>query len=145
MTMKDLYDKMASAGLQMQHVLVLAGMLGTGDGEGLPELLDELLDGYAEQLLRCFPDLPVQLLHAREDLEDDEWRKLFCEWALQHNKLGLVVQFATAPELFGMPVSTDPASPCPYRSAWLYGDSLEEVVQRGLDWDAACRAQVAKT
>lgn len=132
--MKQLQERLTRAAVRMDALLLLAGMVNDGDAiaEPLRDLLDEQEDAA---LLRCFPRMPAGLLRLRdEDL--DEWRAAFCDWATAAGALGFVVRFATPV----LPSGDGSGSWCRYTSAWLYGDTLDEAVERGLAWAAARRA-----
>jgi len=140
-TMEKLRDQLNDATLRMDAVLLLAGMLNDGNAvaEPLSELLADDLD--ESDMQRCFPGIPTALLAEMED--EREFCECFCEWASDAGKLGFVVKFARPVMTWNMDADASHYSWGRYNTAWLYGDTLDEAVARGLAW-AADREAVEK-
>lgn len=133
-TMEKLREQLDDATLRIDAVLLLAGMLNNGDAvaEPLSELLADDLD--KSDMQRCFPGIPPTLLDAMDD--EREFLDSFCAWAIDASKLGFVVKFARPVMTWSLDVDAASYSWGLYNTAWLYGDSLDEVVARGLAWAA---------
>ncbi len=132
--MKILYEKFADAMMRMEALVCIAGMLG--DSGSVSEPLEELLREDAITLKRCFPDMPEWLEKA---LEDGKFAaEAFNEWAVACGKLGFALKVATPvinrTERGGRSYSWDH-----YDTTWVYGDTLDEAVLRGLAWVAERR------
>ena len=131
-TMEKLREQLADATLRMDAVLLLAGMLNNGDAvaEPLSELLADDLD--ESDMQRCFPGIPPALLDEMDD--EREFRDSFCAWAIDSGKLGFVVKFARPVMTWNLQADAASYSWGRYNTAWLYADTLDEVMARGLEW-----------
>lgn len=133
--MHKLSEQLSDATLRIDAVLLLAGMLNNGSAvaEPLRELLaDDLLD--EADMERCFPGIPPALLAEMDD--EREFRECFCEWASDAGKLGFVVKFARPAMTWNLDFDAASYSWGRYNTVWLYGDTLDEAVARGLAWAA---------
>ena len=127
--MKTIYDRLNDATLRMESMVLLAGMLG--DGDSLPDVLSELLEDDPDTLAKCFPDMPKALASCEES---DDFKESFMDWAYRSNKYGFVIQFARPVMDWSADGKSAGFSWGYYNTAWLYGDTLEEAVERGLQW-----------
>jgi hypothetical protein len=129
--MKKLYERLDDATMRMENVVLLAGMLN--DGMAMADPLRELLDSEDDETLQqCFPDMPAALLAERDD--EALFRESFCEWAYRTNKWGFAVQFARPVMEWNAKCDSASFSWGYYKTAWLYGDTLEQAVKRGIQW-----------
>lgn len=129
--MKKMYEQLEEAMLRMDAVVVLAGMLN--DGDAMADPLRELLEEEDDSTLQdCFPDMPASLLADRDD--EALFRDSFSWWATQEGKRGFAVKFARPVMTFRSVGGSASFSWGHYHTAWLYGDTLNEAVQRGLQW-----------
>jgi hypothetical protein len=142
--MKALYDRLNDATVRMDQVLLLAGMLC--DGDAVADPLRELLEDDPDTLKRCFPDMPAEFA---EVSDTDEFKETFLEWAYLGNKWGFVVQFARPVMDWSADGNSAGFSWGYYNTAWFYGDTLDEAVERGLQWaverEAAEKAKPKKS
>lgn len=127
--MKAYYERLSEATVRMEQMVLLAGMLS--DGDSLPGVMSELLDEDPDVQKRCFPDMPDEISSLNEA---DEFKEAFMHWAWSSNKWGFVVQFARPVMRWDKAGTSADFSWGYYNTAWLYGDSIEEVVDRGLAW-----------
>jgi hypothetical protein len=138
--MKKLYQRLSDAEARLDVVVCIAGMLG--DGDALAEPLEDLLEEEPAVLRLCFPDLPdwvEQALDSRRDVAGT-----FAEWAVQEGRLGFAVKISTPVMRQSRPNSWS-FSWGHYRTCWVYGETLEQAVQKGLEWVADRRkAEQAK-
>lgn len=129
--MKKLYEQLDEYTLRMDAVVLLAGMVN--DGDAMADPLRELLeDEDDETLQRCFPDMPAELLAERDD--EDLFRESFCWWANASGKWGFAVKFARPVMTWNAAGDSSSFTWGRYNTAWLYGDTLDEVVRRGKQW-----------
>lgn len=132
--MEKLREYLNDATLRMDAVLLLAGMLNNGDAVAGP-LSEMLADDLDESgMRRCFPGSPPALL---DEMNDERgFCESFCEWAIDTGKLGFVVKFARPVMTWNLKADASSFSWGRYNTAWLYADTLDEVVARGLEWAA---------
>ncbi|MCY1365043.1 hypothetical protein D9M69_518740 [compost metagenome] len=129
--MKDLHEKLEEATVRMSQIILLAGMLN--DGDALPDPLRDLLEEEDDKTLReCFPDMPAAMLDDRES--EELFREDFACWAHQAGKLGFVIQFDRPVMRYAADGRSAGYSWGLYAQHWAYGDTLDEVVAKGLEW-----------
>lgn len=134
--MSSLFDRLYEASLRMESIINVAGMI-TADGS-FSDPLEDFLDDNDEELKRCFPDMPACVLEAMDDRH--ERGDVFTEWALESGKLGFLVQFST-PTMEHHPKSNSWSfSWSSYYTRWVYGDTFDLAVERGLEWAEERRA-----
>lgn len=132
---------LSEAVARMEVVICIAGMMT--DIDCIPEPLQDFLSYEDEEAIkRCFPDAPPSVLACIGDTR--EFTGAFADWALQANKLGFLVQFAT-------PVMTpwgDGANSYSWghcNTGWVYGETLAQATKKGLQWVAKRRrAELAR-
>ncbi|MBK1613358.1 hypothetical protein CKO44_07725 [Rubrivivax gelatinosus] len=137
--MKSIFEKLNSVEARVEQVIWLAAMLGPIDAR-VAEPLDKLLSEDIEQVQAVFPDLPPAVAEELEWSLGQEADDAFREWAVEAGRLGFLIQIAT-------PVLTwlDDGHPesfswsC-YRTGWVYGDTLDEALAKGLEFVASRRA-----
>lgn len=125
--MKTIYTSLNDATARLGIVISIAGAVAADDA-----LSDDLNDFMAQQTFEeiedCLGKLPDDL---KDALEDDE---AFCSWAIQNDKLGFIVEIHTPDMRLGY------FSWGNYFTKWVYGDSFEEAVEKGIEWVASVRA-----
>lgn len=133
----QLYEQLEQATARIEQLLHIGGMVAGSDS--MPDPLRDLLDEDDETLTMVFPGLPDWVKEAMSDR--DEGPDAFHQWVHDSGALGFVVQFAT-------PLMRDLDSPgCgtfswgSYYTHWVYGDTLEQAIERGLAWVDERRAR----
>lgn len=130
--MKAIREKLSEAFVRMNRVVLLAGAHVEFDVL-TSDLKDAIDDAYGD-LYRLFPDAPRGLI--------DESEELFFEWLFcESGKTGFLVCFQTP--IIEHDVAQES---CSYSWGyttlqWEYGDTLDEVVEKGLAWAASVRAE----
>ena len=107
------------------------------------ELFDFLIDCDRDDFNTLFPE---------DDDDDDLWmsfrdaattkcgfpHEMLCEWFYEAGFYGFMVKFAT-------PIMDDGTySWGMYRTQWVYGDTVDEAMERGFKWVASQREAEAK-
>jgi hypothetical protein len=112
--------------------MFLAGSVA--DGFDLPkDLSDFLTDNTEKEIQQVIEGFPSGLLEeGAADLSQA------AEWFLSYGRLGYLVNVAT-PVMRPVADGVRSYSWRRYRTRWLYGETMENVVQKALDWAAACR------
>lgn len=133
--MKAIFEKLYDATLRMDRVIFLAGAMGGGDV--LPDDLDSFLDEDFEGIRECLGPLPDWLegeinagRHCRAEA--------FSEWTADEVMFGFIVQFAT-PVMTPIGKESHSYSWGYYNTKWLYGNTIDEAVEKGLAWAAERR------
>jgi hypothetical protein len=126
--MKTIYTSLNDATARLGIVISIAGAVAADDA-----LSDDLNDFLAQQ---TFEEIEDCLGKLPDDLKDVwEFDEEICDWAIQNNKLGFIVEIHT-PDM-----SRGHFSWGNYFTKWVYGDSFEEAVAKGLEWVASVRAK----
>lgn len=139
--MKAIFEQLFDATVRMDRVIFLAGAMGGGDA--LPDDLDSFLDEDFEVIRECLGPLPDWL-----EGEIDSGRhcrgEAFSEWTADEEMFGFIVQFAT-PVMTPIGKGSRSYSWGYYNTTWLYGNTIEEVVEKGLKWAESRReSEIAK-
>ena len=131
--MSNLYDKLNDASIRIGQIILLAGMIN--DGYDVADPLRELLEEEDDKILiNCFPDMPSAILEYRDD--EEMFKEEFASWALRANKLGFLIQFDRPVMRYSADGEHASYSWGHYSQGWVYGDTLEEAVDKGLEWAA---------
>lgn len=132
--MLKILEKLFDASARIERVIFIAGALGAGDvmSDDLNEFFD---DEDQEDIAKCLGDIPdwVDL-----DARGYERGEYVFEWLRDSKKLGFLVKFAT-PVMEPMGKSRS-FSWGYYNTKWIYADTLEEAVDKGLSWVEQRRA-----
>jgi hypothetical protein len=131
--MNKIHEKLDDATIRMSQVILLAGMLN--DGSDVADPLRELLEDEDDKILiDCFPDMPAAILEYRDD--EDMFKEEFASWAMRANKLGFLIQFGRPVMRYSADGEHASYSWGHYAQRWVYGDTLEEAIEKGLEWAA---------
>lgn len=129
-TLQELQQALEAEFIRMEGLVLLAGMLGEGSDCAGP--LADLLEEDTEQLALCFPGLPAHVLQADDPRA---LREAFMTWAWSNSKLGFAINFSR-PMKSRHGDGTMRFSWGIAHTTWLYGDTLDEALERGLAWAA---------
>jgi hypothetical protein len=139
--MKDICEKLEDATIRMSQIILLAGMIN--DGDALSDPLRDMLEEAADATLRdCFPGMPQALLDSREE-DEAMFREEFSCWAMDANKLGFLIQFDRPVMRYSADGASASYSWGHYAQHWVYGDTLEEAIGKGVEWSGR-REEVEK-
>lgn len=128
MNHREITEALFEASVRFDHVIYLAGALSQGDSLP-PGLSDFLIEEDGTTIGEALPGLPQSFL--TED--DDTCREFVAEWLIDNGRLGFMVQAAT-PVMTRMSPTSRHFSWGYYSTQWLYGDTMEEVVSKAVDW-----------
>lgn len=133
--MLEIMKKLNDATARVERVIFLAGALATS-GTCTRDLDDYLDDQADEDIEKCFGKIPDWVYI--DGCGMDRAESVF-EWLRDSGKLGFLVQFATP---IMEPVSKDCRSFSwgYYNTQWIYGDTIEAAVEKGLAWVETRRA-----
>lgn len=132
--MKDLLEKMCDAPARIERLILLAGAMGSHDAfpDGLNEFFDDEDEETIEKCLGRIPDW-VNI----ETSGHERYDAVF-EWLVDSNKLGFLVQFAT-PVMKPIGKNCRTYSWGHYGTEWIYADTLDEAIDKGMKWVKSCR------
>ena len=139
--MLSILEKLCDASARIERVIFIAGALGAGDvmSDDLNEYFD---DEDQEDIAKCLGDIPdwVDL-----DARGYERGEYVVEWLRDSKKLGFLVKFAT-PVMEPTGKNSRMFSWGYYNTQWIYADTLDDAVAKGLSWVEQRRAaEEAKT
>lgn len=118
---KETFDRLGAANARVQNIVHIAGAIA-GDGTFGDSLLD-FLESEFDEIEACLGTMPGELQAVMDTFDMTEE---FRAWALQNGKLGFLVQVATPG---GSLLSWGW-----YKTAWFYGETWEEALEKGLAW-----------
>lgn len=132
--MKAIMEKLYDATARIERVVFIAGALATADT--CTDDLDEFLDHEDNEVIeKCLGEIPDWV-----DIDGrgmDRAESVF-EWLHDSGKLGFLVQFATpVMEPHGNSRSFSWGY---YNTQWIYADTIEDAVDKGLAWVETRRA-----
>ncbi len=137
--MKTILSKIDDATIRMEQIILLAGMIN--DGYALSGPLRDFLDEEDSNVFQsCFPDAPAELLEEADDGDGLFSDHLF-EWIQESGKLGFLIQFARPVMRYSDSGMSAAYSWGYYATRWVYGDTLDAAVAKGLDWAAEREAK----
>ena len=123
----DVIQQLSDAVTRIDMVISIAGGLTAGDS--LPDDLKDFLEQCSlSEIKKCLGDIPEYV-----DLRSYEG---IGEWLLEANKLGFLVLFTT-PIINHLEGST--FSWGYYTGEWVYADSIEDAIPKGIAWANAQR------
>lgn len=128
-------DKMFDANVRMEMVIYLAGQLAGHNT--LPDALEEFFDTEElDTIQECFGEIPPNI-----DLDEtSRWERdeQINEWLSNSETLGFLVQFAT-PVMESDGTGGSIFSWGCYTTKWVYAETMDEAVVKGLAWAEECR------
>lgn len=132
--MKATLEKLWDETVRMERVIFLAGALAAGDS--MPDDLEKFFnDEDTETIEKCLGQIPEWL-----DLEAIRQRtEGIFEWLSSEEKLGFLVKFAT-PVMKVYAENSRSFSWGYYKIKWIYAETIDEAVGKGLAWTNECRA-----
>lgn len=136
--MKSIFEKLDSEEARVEQVIWLAAMLGPVAAR-VAEPLDEFLSEDIERVQELFPDMPAAVAEELEWSLGQEADDVFREWAIEAGRLGFLLQIATPVMTWDSGCRSSTFSWGRYRTAWVYGDTLDEALAKGLEFVASRR------
>lgn len=133
--MYSILEKLNDATTRIERCIFIAGALAANDA--FPADIDAFFDDEDNETIEeCFGEIPEFV-----DIDGPGHERAECifEWLRDSRKFGFLVNFAT-------PVMTPTGkdSRCfswgYYNTKWIYADTLEEAVDKGLAWVETRRA-----
>lgn len=133
--MKSILEKLNDAVARIERVIYLAGAMAATDA--FSDDLDDFLDEDEETIINCLGDIPDWV-----DLDGRSFERAnsVFEWLDHAGKFGFLVNFAT-PVMTPLGKGSSSFSWGYYNTKWIYGDSIEDVVNKGLAWVEERRAR----
>lgn len=130
--MKSLARKFYNATARLEHMVLLASVLGEIDS--MPDVMEEdFLREDVDDMVSCFGPLPDEIKEAYESEDYSE----FLGWLLDNDRFGFLLKFAT-PVM--KPIGNGASySWGHYRMKWVYGDTLDAALDLGFAWVEECR------
>lgn len=126
---RAILNKLDDANARIERSIFLAGALAAMGA--FPEDLDDYFDDLeVEDINACFGEIPEYV-----DVETRGYARSdgILEWLLNSQKLGFLVQFAT-PVMTPTGKNSYSFSWGNYYTKWIYADTIEEAVDKGLAW-----------
>lgn len=137
MDLRELIDRFDNENARIERMGLLAGMLAQS---GLPNDIQELVEGSTvEELEAVFGPIPDFVKEGIEEGADNAVE----EWLLEEEKLGFIIEMATPVKTWRNDHSAT-FSWSQYYTQWVYGDTLEEALEKGFTWVEECRAKDKK-
>lgn len=127
---KEINQQLEDASARIESMLHIGGMVT--NIYTIPEALRDMLRDQ-EDLAQVIPGVPPEVI---EEIDRDDF-DAFSEWAIDNDKLGFLVQFATP--VMKHHTTGRTYSWGHYGTRWVYGETLEEAVKTGLEWVAERR------
>ncbi len=127
--LQALWLQLGQAMMRIDAVVLLAGMLDVGGD--LADPLEDLLAGEPRRLKECFPAMPDEIA-AIEEFGD--FKAAFLRWAADSQLLGYALCFARPVITWRADGHIKNACWSHYATVWLYGETLDEAVARGMAW-----------
>lgn len=121
--MRNINMKLWNAHARIEDMILLAGSMH--ESSCLPENLKEFFEEEdVETIESCFGQLPSEV---KSDLMNEDIDPLV-GYLFENRKLGFIAKFATP----------HAGSWGCYCTGWVYGDTLEELIDNGLKWVESC-------
>jgi len=116
--MNEIFIRLQNAGIRTEKTIFLAGALAQ---EVIPDDLESFFEEEERTIVNCLGEIPEEV-----DLDDSFD---LSEWLSSDGKLGFLMQFAKQ-----IKDEDDYGTWGYYSTKWFYGDTLEEVVNKGIEW-----------
>lgn len=137
--MKAILQKLYEETARMDRCILLAGAMAGGDA--FPDDLNDFFnDENRESIEMCFGKIPD---YVDIDARRYERSEAVYEWLLNAGKLGYLIQFAT-PVMTQIDGNLSSFSWGYYNTTWIYSDTLDEAIEKGLKWVESRRAAEKK-
>ncbi len=129
-------QQMFDATLRVEEILHIGTMAAD---DSLPSRLKDFLEEIEEEDLKImFPDISKWVV---DEIGTREFSDAFREWAIQKNKYGFIVQFATPVKKWSKDKKSASYSWGYYNTKWLYADTFETALESGMKWAEETRAE----
>lgn len=134
MTHSEIHEALSDSTTRFERVIYMAGALSQADS--LPDDLRDLLeDEDDETLLQAFPGFPLSL---RDD--GDCFLEFAAEWLIDNGRLGFLAKAATPVMTYHRGSKSSSFSWGRYRTQWVYGETMDEIVAKAVAWADKQRA-----
>lgn len=131
--MNEILEKLYEATLRVERTIYLAGALSDSS---LPDDLNDFLDDE-DVVAECLGDIPDWVDLAARPVDRGDW---VCEWLMSAGRFGYLVQFAT-PVMTPHSATSRSFSWGYYSTKWVYAETMEEAIDKGLAWAEERRAK----
>lgn len=132
--MKLVMEKLFEATARIEQVIWIAGALAAGDD--MAEDLQEFFQFEDDKTIeRCFGPIPDYV-----DFDAHGFDEAISEWMSAIGEFGFLVKFAT-PVMKPSGRGSRSFSWGYYSTQWIYAETLDEAVEKGLAWVSECRAR----
>lgn len=128
MTHNEIHEALFDNTIRFEQVIYMAGALGQADSpsQDLRDLLEEEDD---ETILQAFPGFPVDVLD-----DPDVGIEFSAEWLIDNDRLGFLAKVATPVMTYHKESECSSFSWGYYRTQWVYGETMDEVVAKAIAW-----------
>lgn len=132
--MNETLEKLYDATVRIERIIYLAGAMAATDA--FSDDLNDFLDEEDDVITKCLGGIPewVDLTARNSERADWVW-----EWLRGAGKFGFLVRFAT-PVMKPVSKGARSYSWGYYNTEWVYAESVDEAVEKGLAWAEVMRA-----
>lgn len=131
--MKEIIDRLGEENARVERVILLAGALASEDA--IPSDLDDFLDDEDDETIeKCLGRIPDWVSEKSMDRKID-----IAQWLIETGRLGVLIQFAT-PIMTPLDEGAMSFSWGSYTTTWVYADTINEAIDKGLAWVKECRS-----
>ena len=131
--MKEIIERLWEENARVERVILLAGALASEDD--IPSDLDDFLDDEDDETIeKCLGKIPDWVSKENRDRKSD-----IAQWLIEAGRFGVLVQFAT-PIMTPLGEGAMSFSWGFYTTTWVYADTIDEAVDKGLAWVKECRS-----
>ena len=104
--------------------------------DAIPSDLDDFLDDEDDETIeKCLGEIPDWVSKEGIDRNLD-----IAQWLIEAGRLGVLVQFAT-PVMTPLGEGATSFSWGFYTTTWVYADTIDEAIRKGLAWVKECRSK----
>jgi hypothetical protein len=131
--MKEIIERLWEENARVERVILLAGALASEDD--IPSDLDDFLDDEDDETIeKCLGKIPDWVSEKSMDRKID-----IAQWLIETGRLGVLIQFAT-PIMTPLDEGAMSFSWGSYTTTWVYADTINEAIDKGLAWVKECRS-----
>lgn len=132
--MKQIFEKLNDVTSRVEKMIFLAGAMAATDV--FSDDLNEFFEEEEKTIEECLGEIPDWV-----DLDERGYARSenIFEWLTNARKFGFLVQFAT-PVMKPTGESSRTFSWGYYSTKWIYADTIDEAIDKGLGWVAKRRA-----